>query len=122
VPTEQLQDAVRLSTSEERVMDYPAIAPREPRQPGSVALTYHRLSVLGWDCYFILVPSNDKSVSCEPALIQCSLNELPYPRLDVFVQSLLDTQYVISLCDVDVQWAIQTNSKFVAARAQHTGV
>jgi len=115
-------------------MDYPAIAPREGRQPGSLAHTYHRFSVRGWDCTFILVPSDDIHLSCEPAHIQRSLNGLPYPRLDVFVQSLLDTYNVVALCDVvdgthvsfdwgsqhldlagtrDVQWAIQTNSKLL---------
>ncbi|KAK3080349.1 hypothetical protein LTS18_002237, partial [Coniosporium uncinatum] len=132
VPAEQLQDAVSLLTSEERIMDYPAIAPRERRQPRSLAHTYHRFSVRGWDCTFILVPSNDIHLSYEPAHIQRSLNGLPYPRLDVFVQSLLDTYNIVALCDVvdgtdvsldwgsqhldlagtnDVQWAIQTNSR-----------
>jgi len=76
---------VSLLTSEERIMDYPAIAPRERRQPGSLAHTYHRFSVRGWDCTFILVPSNDIHLSCQPAHIERSLNGL--------------------------QWAIQTNSR-----------
>lgn len=63
VPAKQLQAAVSLSTSGERVIDYPAIAPGEHRQPGSLAHTYHRFSVRDRDCTSILVPSDDIHLS-----------------------------------------------------------
>ncbi|KAI0429892.1 hypothetical protein F5Y09DRAFT_331470 [Xylaria sp. FL1042] len=54
----------------------------------------------GTDFYFILVPSNDIHIVCEPSNLTRSLRGPPYTKLDVFIQSCLDTGDRLQLCDV----------------------
>lgn len=46
------------------------------------------------------MPSKDAHLECHPSNSQRSLNGLPYPKLDIFIQSLLDTHDLVALCDV----------------------
>lgn len=71
-------------------------------------------------------------IVCDPSNLTRSPRGLPYPKLDVFIQSCLDTNNMLQLCDVidgtnvteewgekhldlegtnDVEWAIETNRK-----------
>jgi hypothetical protein len=66
----------------------------------SLLHTYHRFQGNGTNFYFILVPAEDVHMICEPANITRSLRGLPYPKMDVFIQSCLDTGNRLQLCDV----------------------
>ena len=39
-------------------------------------------------------------MNCIPAHIERSRNGLPYPKLDIFIQSLIDMHDMVALCDV----------------------
>lgn len=71
-------------------------------------------------------------IDCDPSNFTRSLRGLPYPKLDVFIQSCLDTYDMVQLCDVidgtnvseewgeknldleganDVEWAKEKNKR-----------
>lgn len=62
--------------------------------------TYSRFKGKDTDHYFILVPSRDAHIACEPSNFTRSLRGLPYPTLTVFIQSCLDTRDSLQLVDV----------------------
>ena len=71
-----------------------------PYPTKSLVHTYHRFQGKGTNFYFILVPARDAHIACEPENITRSLRGLPCPKLDVFIQSCLDTYNELQLCDV----------------------
>ncbi|KAE8316493.1 hypothetical protein BDV41DRAFT_562130 [Aspergillus transmontanensis] len=54
----------------------------------------------GINHYFFLVPSVDVHIDCEPSNFIRSPRDLPYPKLDVSIQSCLDTCDLLQLYDV----------------------
>jgi hypothetical protein len=46
------------------------------------------------------VPSDDAHIECVTTNIERSQRDLPYPKLDVFAQSLLDTYNPVDLADL----------------------
>ncbi|KAI1073207.1 hypothetical protein LB507_010874, partial [Fusarium sp. FIESC RH6] len=99
VPTELIDKAVNLLQTEPHATKYTEVEPW-PHPSRSLLHTYHRFQGKGTDFYFILVPSRDAHLACEPANITRSLRGLPYPKLNVFIQSCLDTRNQLALCDV----------------------
>ncbi|KAI9732270.1 MAG: hypothetical protein M1818_007589 [Claussenomyces sp. TS43310] len=100
LPTEQLEDAKRLLMSPPYKHEYTLIRTPSVTQPQSLAHIYPRFKCVGLDLSFQLLPSQDCHFECKPSNFQRSHNGLPYPRLHVFVQSLLDTHNLVALCDV----------------------
>jgi len=100
VPTVQLDAVSSLLKSDPYTNDYISVRPFPIPQPGSLVHTFPRFKCNGVDLYFIIAPSKDCHFKCEPSNFQRSSNGLPYPKLDVFVQSLLDTHDMVALCDV----------------------
>lgn len=49
---------------------------------------------------FTLIPSDDAHIDCIPPNIERSQMGLPYPTLDIFAQSLLDTNDIVALTDL----------------------
>ncbi|KAM5488445.1 hypothetical protein McanCB56680_000328 [Microsporum canis] len=91
-----------------------------------------RFKSKGINHYFLLVPSVDVHIVRHPSNFTRSPRGLPYPKLDVFIQSCLDTYSMLPLCDVidgtnvseewgeknldlegtnDVEWAKAKNKK-----------
>lgn len=85
--------------SDPYVQDYQLVEPWPGYDP-SLVNTYNRFKGRGIDYYFILVPSRDVHMVCEPSNFMRSLRGLPYPKLDVFIQSCLDMRNELQLCDV----------------------
>lgn len=50
--------------------------------------------------WFRLIPSEDCHIDCNPSDIERSKLGLPYPKLEVYAQSLLDTFSGVALCDL----------------------
>jgi hypothetical protein len=93
---------------------------------------------------FQLIPSDACHLECDPANFRHSLkNGLPYPRLEVLIQSLLDMRDVVALADVvdgadiseewgvdhldlagtnDVEWARRRNELLQTAAAEAAAV
>lgn len=100
VPTELVNQAAELLQSEPHAAQYRLVKPWPIYSPLSVIRTYHRFKSRGADHYFFLVPSIDMHIDCDPSNFTRSLRGLPYPKLDVFIQSCLDTWDMVQLCDV----------------------
>lgn len=71
-----------------------------PYPSTSLIHTYHHFKAKGTNFYFILVPSQDVHIACEPSNITRSLRGLLYPKLSVFIHSCLDTRNQTQLCNV----------------------
>lgn len=76
------------------------VAPPPLPQPASLVHTYTHFEWAGLRTCFVLVPSDDVHIDCQPSNFQRSTNGLPYPRLDVLIQSPLDASDILSLTDV----------------------
>lgn len=99
MPTELIDKAAKLLQLDPFSTDYCLVEPWS--HPSSSLLhTYNRFQGRGTDFYFILVPARDVHIVCEPSNFTQSLRGLPYPKLDVFIQSCLDTRNELQLCDV----------------------
>lgn len=92
--------------------DYMSIPCWPYHQVGSLQHIYPRFKRAGINFRFVLVPEWDVHFKCHPANFQLSSNGLPYPKLDILMQSLLDTQDKLSLVDlidgtdVSEQWGV----------------
>ncbi|KAL1967539.1 hypothetical protein VTN77DRAFT_3054 [Rasamsonia byssochlamydoides] len=91
VPAEKLEEASGILRSEPYNQIY------EPYRPARVQLyslhhTFPRLKLKGVNLRFLILPSWDCHSDCEPSQIERSKSGLPYPKLEVFAQSLLETQ------------------------------
>ncbi|KAH6717576.1 hypothetical protein BKA61DRAFT_598006 [Leptodontidium sp. MPI-SDFR-AT-0119] len=75
-------------------------APPYAIQPKSLMHTYPRYKCDGLNLFFQILPSSDFHFDCEPPNFVRSSNSLPYPKLGVFIQSLIDTHDRVALCDV----------------------
>ncbi|KAJ5112377.1 hypothetical protein N7532_000422 [Penicillium argentinense] len=98
VPDDKVREAVSLlaSGSLDRIHPVPPLA---IPHPSSLSHTYHRFKGKGIHFYFILVPAHDAHIPAAPFRIQRSMNGIPYPTLQVLMQSFLDTNDDVSLCD-----------------------
>ncbi|KAI0977590.1 hypothetical protein F4678DRAFT_413517 [Xylaria arbuscula] len=99
VPTDLVDKAADILKSEPHSRAYGLV---EPWAFPTVSLlhTYNRFKGQGTSFYFIIVPATDVHIICEPENLTRSLRGLPYPKLDVFIQSCLDTGDRLQLCDV----------------------
>jgi hypothetical protein len=96
VPTGKLREASALLDSADTYETYP---PR-PRDLWSLLHTFPRFKVVGKALCFTLIPSDDAHIDCIPPNIERSQTGLPYPTLDIFTQSLLDTNNIVALTDL----------------------
>lgn len=64
-----------------------------------MAHTYTRFKLIGVTFYFILVPSNEIHLPWSPQHFQRSHHGLPYPKLDILIQSFLEINDHVSLAD-----------------------
>ena len=99
IPTEKVGDAVSLLNSGSFSDKIHPIPPHPIPQPSSLHYTYHRFKGRGIHFYFLIVPSHDAHIPYGPFRIQRSLNGLPYPTLPVLMQSFLDMNNDVALCD-----------------------
>ncbi|KAH6887088.1 hypothetical protein B0T10DRAFT_516043 [Thelonectria olida] len=130
VPTELLPKVESLLKSDAYASIYRQIPPRSWPQPGSLNHLCPRFKLIGVDFSFIVIPSRHVHFVCESSNIRRSHHGLPYPKLKIFVQSLLEMSDRVSLFDVvdgsdvseqwgtenldldgtnDVEWSVQRN-------------
>ncbi|KAF1841842.1 uncharacterized protein K460DRAFT_388672 [Cucurbitaria berberidis CBS 394.84] len=87
VPTEKLREASALLDSVNTYETYP------PRPPPPTCVVRKAMC-------FTLIPSDDAHIDCIPPNIEFSQMGLPYPTLEIFAQSLLDTNDMVALTDL----------------------
>ncbi|KAF5551070.1 hypothetical protein FMEXI_3553 [Fusarium mexicanum] len=131
VPAHLIDKAVALLQSEPHSATYHVAKPWDTPS-SSLIHTWHRFKHCETNFSFVLVPDRDVHIVCEPSNFTRSLRGLPYPKLDVFIQSCLDSGDELQLCDVidgtdlpeewgeenleldgtnDVEWAIEANER-----------
>jgi hypothetical protein len=109
VSTEQLSAASSVIQS---LSTHELCAPRDP-YPESLYHTFPLFKLKGTVAWIQLVPSSDCHFECTPSNFEWSHKGLPYARLDIFAQSLLDTYDLIDLADLvdgmdlSLEWGIE---------------
>ncbi|KAM5506914.1 hypothetical protein McanMca71_001819 [Microsporum canis] len=132
IPNPHLDKATELLQSRPYAERYRLVKPWPYYDPCALTHTYRRFKSKGINHYFLLVPSVDVHIVRHPSNFTRSPRGLPYPKLDVFIQSCLDTYSMLPLCDVidgtnvseewgeknldlegtnDVEWAKAKNKK-----------
>ncbi|KAJ8111896.1 hypothetical protein OPT61_g5608 [Boeremia exigua] len=96
VPTEKLREASALMESIGTYEVYPS----RPPDLWSLFHTFPRFKLVGKALAFTLIPSEDAHIDCVPSNIERSRMGLPYPTLEIFAQSLLDTNNMVALTDL----------------------
>ncbi|GLI78696.1 hypothetical protein PoHVEF18_007017 [Penicillium ochrochloron] len=99
VPDNKVNEAAALLSSELISDQIHPIPPHSTSHPFSLGHTYHRFKGRGIHFYFVLVPAHDAHIPSGPFQIQRSLTGLPYPTLPILMQSYLDMNDDVSLCD-----------------------
>ncbi|EGD83973.2 hypothetical protein H112_07654 [Trichophyton rubrum D6] len=111
VPDAQLEKAVEIFTSNHHILE-----PCEPfplRRPGSLDHRFPRFKAVGRTDFWLLLPASSCHFICEPENIEWSQGCLPYPKLHVNTQSLIDTINRIDLAalvdgmDLSEEWGIE---------------
>ncbi|PLB51558.1 hypothetical protein P170DRAFT_461770 [Aspergillus steynii IBT 23096] len=133
VPTEKVSQAVELLKSDPHDKVYQPWKP-ENFQPGALTHTFPRFKLRGVSLRFQILPSDDCAFNIYD--VDRSPSGLPYPKLESYAQSLLDTQRRVDLTDLidgmnlteewgeehlnldkmtDVAYAKQKNAKILAS-------
>ncbi|KAI1332771.1 hypothetical protein F5Y16DRAFT_394079 [Xylariaceae sp. FL0255] len=99
VPTDLVDKAAEVLQSESLSNEYCLVDPWA-FPTTSLLHMYTRSKIKGVNFYFIIVPANDVHIVCEPSNLTQSSRGLPYPKLDVFIQSCLDMSNELMLSDV----------------------
>ncbi|KAH9207029.1 hypothetical protein DL95DRAFT_469066 [Leptodontidium sp. 2 PMI_412] len=99
VPTEHLEKSLALLTAEPYDQKLEICQHLMP-QIESLLRTFPRFKFKGVNLWFDLIPSDDAHVVCEASNFERSSMGLPYPKLEVFAQSLLDTHSRVALNDL----------------------
>ncbi|KAI9729157.1 MAG: hypothetical protein M1834_007064 [Cirrosporium novae-zelandiae] len=100
IPTAQLDIASSLLKSDPYANDYTPFEPLRVLRLYSLLHTYPRFKCNDISLWFQLIPSQDCHIDCKPSNFERSRMGLPYPKLDIYAQSLLDTYDLVSLHDL----------------------
>ncbi|KAH8723981.1 hypothetical protein GQ44DRAFT_295118 [Phaeosphaeriaceae sp. PMI808] len=139
VPSHQFDYVIELLCSDLLSCTYQPIPHRPLPQPGSLLHLHPRFRRKDVKLDIVLVPSLDVHIGNTVPTLAYSASGVPYPALHVLVQSFLDTNDVVSLCDIidgtdvseewghksldlsgtnDVQWAEHMNKRYFASVAK----
>jgi hypothetical protein len=98
VPTEQLGKAAEL------IRLHPEIYAPSPPSPmiriGGMAHLYPRFKCVGIALFFTLTTSQECHIPCSTQNVERSDTSLPYPKLHIYAQSLLDGKNLVDLEDL----------------------
>lgn len=98
VPTELLEKAANLFRAQSTVFE--PFRPSALSRPCGLEHLYPRFKFVGLSVFFILMTSQAWDMPCKPENIEYSHNGIPYPKLPVYAQSLLDTWNGVDLDDL----------------------
>ncbi|KLJ06478.1 hypothetical protein EMPG_10125 [Blastomyces silverae] len=99
VRRDMLEIASTLLKSEPHIRTYEP-APAHSTQLFSMIHTYPRFKVRDLHLFFVLTPDDDYHFNCSSSNIERSYLGLPYPKLQLHAQSLLDSHDLVSLTDL----------------------
>ncbi|KKZ61452.1 hypothetical protein EMCG_03934 [[Emmonsia] crescens] len=98
IPDSQHDQAVQIFASKSDILK-----PCEPlplQRQDSQNHKYPRFKVIDRTDFWLLVPASYCHISCEVDNIEWSLGHLPYPKLHIYIQSLIDTKMEGDLSDL----------------------
>ena len=98
VPTELVDKAANLCRVQHKTFE--PFRPSALSRPRGMEHLYPRFKFVGLALFFILMSSQACHLPCDPEHIEHSQTGLPYPKLHVFAQSLLDTGNLVDLDDL----------------------
>ena len=98
VPTKDLERATGLFNGRSEVFE--PFRPSSLSRPEGLEHLYPRFKFVGLQLFFNLMSTTACHIQCAPAAIEYSFNRLPYPKLSVYAQSLLDTMNWVDLEDL----------------------
>ncbi|KAK0744601.1 hypothetical protein B0T21DRAFT_281441 [Apiosordaria backusii] len=99
VPTDSYERAITLLTSPPLNEKY-EVWHRVVPGPKTLMHTYPRFTLKGVNFFFILLPAFECLLSPSPDQCERSTSGIPYPKLELFAQSLLDLQQYADLEDL----------------------
>ncbi|KAJ5915226.1 hypothetical protein N7454_011121 [Penicillium verhagenii] len=113
VPDDKVSEAISLLSDDSMASKIHAVPPIPIPQPSSLSHTYSRFKGRGVHFYFLIVPAYHVHIPSGPFRIRRSLNGIPYPTLQALMQSFLDMNDDVSLCDcidgsnMSEEWGVQ---------------
>ncbi|KAI1089610.1 hypothetical protein F5B19DRAFT_466452 [Rostrohypoxylon terebratum] len=139
VPTDSFEKASAMFTVTPLSETY---EPRSKIQPqiGSLKHTYPHFALNGVNFSFFIVPAFEYFLRCEPSNFERSKHNIPFPKLDCYAQSLLDTQRYLDLTNLidgmdlseewgeehldldkpgELEYAKEKNEKIASSLAEH---
>ncbi|KAE9373017.1 hypothetical protein N431DRAFT_337881 [Stipitochalara longipes BDJ] len=111
VPTDKLTDAASVLGSYDSV--YESFRPSVMRALEGMHHLYPRFKLRGIALFFVLTTAQECHIVCAPENFERSQNGIPYPKLSVYAQSLLDTNNLLDLDDLidgmnlSVEWGLE---------------
>ncbi|KAJ9222237.1 hypothetical protein DTO169C6_5366 [Paecilomyces variotii] len=108
VPDERHQEAVQLFMSSSDLLE--PCGPLPLKRPDSLNHKYPRFKAIGRTDFWLLVPASYYNIDCRPENVEWSKGGLPFPKLEVYAQSLIDIkngvdlQDLIDAQDLSVEW------------------
>jgi hypothetical protein len=97
IPSERINEATEILRKR---VEYVCTNEKQDPQPLSLAHTYTWFQGNVVDFKFCLVPSKHARIAIERIAVCRSRNGVPYAPLEELVQSYLDMNDVVSLCDI----------------------
>jgi hypothetical protein len=110
VPTEEVTRAAAILRSHDSV--YAPFGPSAVKALEGMHYLFPRFKVQGIALFFVITSAQECHIPCRPENFERSKTGIPYPKLSVYAQSLLDTNNLVDLDDLidgmnlSVDWGI----------------
>ncbi|KAI2466803.1 hypothetical protein F4781DRAFT_434018 [Annulohypoxylon bovei var. microspora] len=99
VPTDLFEKASAMFVAKPLSETYEPWVKIQP-QIGSLKHTYPQFALKGVNFFFFIIPAFEYFLRCKPSNFERSRRDIPFPKLDCFAQSLLDTQRYLDLTNL----------------------
>jgi hypothetical protein len=99
VPTHLVESASQIFQSEPNNQIYEMNPGGKPQRDPLLQL-FPRFKIKGVDLYFTIIAADLVHLECIPSKLERSQMGIPYPKLEVFAQSLLETNDEVALADL----------------------
>ena len=97
MPTERLDDVVAIL---DRNLEWEPCGPCAMTNVGEINRLFPRFKLNGMVCFLTILSSQNCHLPCTPETIEHGQTGLPFPKLDAYAQSLLDTNRCAALEDL----------------------
>lgn len=67
---------------------------------GGLEFTFPRFKYVGVALFFIIISAQDYHIPCEPTNFELGQTGIPFPKLNIYAQSLLDSGNLVDLDDL----------------------